>query len=101
MINESNSSNVNDQLHSSEMADTENTTRNHTKAADEQDEETSEASESAAATRTANEGSQTFVATNYRDNNRMPSRANEATDRLDTGSGGISAGGVKSGSSLQ
>ncbi len=40
-------------------------------------------------------------ASTSRDPNRQPARANEATDRNDSGSGGISAGGVKSGSSLQ
>ena len=40
-------------------------------------------------------------ASTFRDPGRQPARANEATDRNDTGSGGLSAGGVKSGSSLQ
>ncbi len=41
------------------------------------------------------------LASDRRDNSRAPRRANEATDPNDTGSGGIPAGGVKSGSSLQ
>lgn len=36
------------------------------------------------------------IATSYHDNQRATSRANEATDRLDSGSGGLSSGGVKS-----
>ncbi|MDB5193513.1 MAG: hypothetical protein JWQ96_3076 [Segetibacter sp.] len=34
----------------------------------------------------------------YRDNQRVTTRANEAPDRTDTGSGGLSAGGEKSAS---
>ncbi|MCY7420834.1 MAG: hypothetical protein LH478_03715 [Chitinophagaceae bacterium] len=41
------------------------------------------------------------LASNRRDVSEVSSRANEATDRNDSGSGGISAGGAKSGSSLQ
>ena len=41
------------------------------------------------------------LAADRRDVNRAPNRANEATDPNDTGSGGMPAGGVKSGSSLQ
>jgi hypothetical protein len=41
------------------------------------------------------------IATSYHDNRRVTSRrANEANDRLDTGSGGLSAGGVKSATDL-
>jgi len=41
------------------------------------------------------------LATDRRDSSRAPARANEATDRNDTGTGGIPAGGAKTGSSLQ
>ncbi len=40
------------------------------------------------------------IATSYHDNTRTTGRANEADDRLDTGSGGLSAGGVKSATEL-
>ena len=41
------------------------------------------------------------IASSYHDNRRVTSRrANEANDRLDTGSGGLSAGGVKSATDL-
>ncbi len=40
------------------------------------------------------------IATSYHDNTRTTGRANEADDRLDTGSGGLSAGGVKSATDL-
>jgi hypothetical protein len=40
------------------------------------------------------------IATSFHDNTRTSGRANEADDRLDTGSGGLSAGGVKSATDL-
>jgi hypothetical protein len=40
------------------------------------------------------------IATSFHDNTRTTGRANEADDRLDTGSGGLSAGGVKSATDL-
>lgn len=40
------------------------------------------------------------IASSYHDNHRVTSRANEANDRLDSGSGGLSAGGVKSATDL-
>ncbi len=40
------------------------------------------------------------IGTSYHDNTRTTGRANEADDRLDTGSGGLSAGGVKSATDL-
>lgn len=40
------------------------------------------------------------IATSYHDNTRTTGRANEADDRLDSGSGGLSAGGVKSATDL-
>ncbi len=44
---------------------------------------------------------QTKLASGRRDPSSHPDRANEATDRNDSGSGGIAAGGAKSGSTLQ
>jgi len=50
-------------------------------------------SESPAATSSADKNRN--IATSFHDNTRTTGRANEANDRLDTGSGGLSAGGVK------
>jgi hypothetical protein len=40
------------------------------------------------------------IATSFHDNTSTSGRANEADDRLDTGSGGLSSGGVKSATDL-
>ena len=60
----------------------------------EDDNKTPQAADAAANT------SVTKLAGNRRDASEVSSRANEATDRNDSGSGGISAGGAKSTSSL-
>ncbi len=63
-------------------------------------EEESTENETSAAVHAAN-NTNVKQASTFRDPGRQPARANEATDRNDSGSGGLSAGGVKSGSSLQ
>ena len=68
---------------------------------DEDEEVVSEENESSKAANAIDNPNLNLASSRRRDPSSQPARANEATDRNDTGSGGIPAGGNKSGSSLQ